>query len=114
MTQSLDSGLICTGELVLGKSKRELWRRGDNVAHLTKRECHLLEVFMTHPGKILNHEVLMREVWATDYLDDIRILYAYIHRVRREMEQVGGAAIHTVRGVGYRFSPSPVILSVVK
>jgi len=103
MPEDAYSQLICNGDLLLDTVSREMWRgRGDWV-HLTRRECRLLEVLMAHPGKVLNHEVLMREVWDTGYLDDIRIVYAYIHRVRRRMHDVGGGRIETVRGVGYRF-----------
>lgn len=112
MSEGLDPNLICAGDLFLDKSRREAWTIGDREAclrrktvHLTKRECRLLEVLMSHPGEILSHELLMREVWNTDYLDDIQILYAYIHRLRRKMGEVGEGRIHTVRGVGYRFYP---------
>lgn len=112
-----EADFVLLGDLILDRSRREIWRQGDREAclakhsygerreavHLTRRECQLLEVFMTHPGEILNHELLMQEVWDTKFMDDIRILYAYIHRLRRKMEEVGEGRIHTVRGVGYRF-----------
>jgi len=105
MSERPGSELICAGELVLDKRRREVWREGDKRVHLTRRESRLLEVFMTHPGEVLSHEILMRQVWNTDYVGDIRIIYAYIHWLRRKMDGVGGGAIHTVRGVGYRLVP---------
>ena len=79
-------------------------REGDGV-HLAKRESRLPGVFVAHPGEVLRHKVLMRVVWDTDYVDDIRILYAYVHRLRRKLDGIGGGGIHTVRGIGYLFRP---------
>ena len=113
MSERLDSEFVFAGDLILDEPRREVWI-GDEEVHLTKKECRLLWVFMTHPGKVLSHKVLMQGVWDTDFLDDIRILYAYIHRLRRKMEEVGGGFIYTVRGVGYRFMPPELISPVVK
>ena len=104
MSERLSPEVIRAGELVLDKSRRVVWRGGYAEIHLTKRECRLLEVFMTHSGEVLNHEILMRQVWDTDYVGDIRVLYAYIHWLRRKIEGAAGGAIYTVRGMGYRFS----------
>lgn len=79
--------------------------RGDVVTKLTPKECQLLTAFMRHPGKILASELLIREIWQTDYVDDMRVLHVHIRwlRVKIEDDPSHPAFIQTVRGRGYRF-----------
>ena len=86
MIKEPDPECIVAGELVLDKAKGELRREGNEGVSLTRTECRLLEAFLDHPGVILSHILLMRRVWNTDYVDDIDILYVYIHRLRKKLE----------------------------
>jgi DNA-binding response OmpR family regulator len=79
--------------------------------HLTPLECRLLQIFMLHPGQVLSRSRLMKEVWETDYLDDIRTLHVHICWLRRKVEEdpSNPRRIITHRGLGYelRISSSP-------
>ena len=74
-------------------------------AHLTFKECALLELFMTNNGELLTRKRLMKEVWDTDYLGDTRTLDVHIRWLREKIEDDPSSPIflRTVRGVGYRF-----------
>jgi len=54
--------------------------------HLTPLECRLLKVLMLNPGQVLSRSRLMKEVWETDYLDDIRTLHVHICWLRQKIE----------------------------
>jgi len=96
--------LIETGPFRLDPQQRILFK-GEHRVQLTPLECRLLGFFMEHEGQILSHRFLMKEVWQTDYLGDIRTLYVHIRKLREKLEQDPSHPVHlrTVRGVGYLF-----------
>ena len=100
-----DGEVLRRGGLTLNIKRRSIVK-GDREHHLTPKQAHLLELFMRHPGEVLTREFLMKRVWDTDYVDDTRTLDVHIHWVREAIEEDTGSPqyLHTVRGVGYRFS----------
>ena len=51
--------------------------------HLTRTELALLEILVSHPGKLLTQEFLLREVWGQGYGSESN----YLPRVRRTAAQ---------------------------
>lgn len=98
------SRIIRSGDLILD-SKTRLLTKGDKHYRLTPKEFLLLRLFMTRPGQILTHKLILREVWNTEYDGDIRTLHVHISWLRTKIEAVPHRAelLRTVRGVGYRF-----------
>lgn len=93
------------GDLILDQAKQEVIVNG-KAHHLTPKECRLLATFMQHPGEILSKEFLMREVWDTDFTDDMRTIQVHVSWLRSKIEadRNNPQLILTVRGVGYVFS----------
>jgi DNA-binding response OmpR family regulator len=81
---------------------------GERETHLTPKQAHLLEIFMRHPGEILSRALLMKQVWDTDYLGDLRTLEVHIHWVRKAIgdDPASPVRLRTIRRVGYRFEVS--------
>lgn len=100
-----EAEVLRRGELTLNIKRRSVIK-GDRERHLTPKQAHLLELFMRHPDEVLSREFLMKRVWDTDFIDDTRTLDVHIHWVREAIEEDTGSPeyLHTVRGVGYRFS----------
>jgi DNA-binding response OmpR family regulator len=91
-------------DLTLDLANREVKGcNGDD--KLTPKECELLALFMSYPGRVLSRKLLMKEVWDTDFLDDTRTLEVHICWLRKKIEEDPGnpQRLRTVRGVGYRF-----------
>jgi DNA-binding response OmpR family regulator len=62
----------------------------------------LMEALMVERGRIVSGNRLLDEIWGITWADSAT-LEQHIKRLRRKLEQVGGAPrIETVRGVGYR------------
>ena len=76
--------------------------------HLTPLECRLLQILMLHSDQVLSRSRLMKEVWETDYLDDIRTLHVHICWLRRKIEDdpTNPRRIITHRGLGYELLAS--------
>ncbi|NGN66946.1 response regulator transcription factor [Streptomyces sp. A7024] len=94
-------------DLVVDPDGRKAVRAGRRL-EFTRTEWALLELFLQHPGQILERETIMRWVWGRDLGPDSNSLAVYIGYLRRKLESGGaGRLVHTVHGVGYRFDEAP-------
>jgi two-component system, OmpR family, KDP operon response regulator KdpE len=87
---------------------RRLVTIGDEPVHLTPTEYGLLEAFVTHPGKLLTHQWLLRRVWGQGYGTESHYLRVYVRALRRKLGDDAAAPrlILTEPGVGYRWIAS--------
>ena len=76
---------------------------------LTPREHAVLEALISRPGRALSKEKLFDEVFALDDDANLDAIELYIHRVRKKLDKRpdGGAAIATLRGIGYLLQERP-------
>ncbi|MDI9641548.1 response regulator transcription factor [Geitlerinema splendidum] len=95
--------LLVAGPLSMDVGRRLLFAKGQETA-LTPKLAALVELFLRHPGEILDRKKLMEHVWQTDYLGDTRTLDVHIRWFRSAIEVDPGkpTLLKTVRGVGYR------------
>ena len=68
---------------------------------LTNKEFKLLQLFMTHPGRVYSRDLLLEKIWGTDYQGESRTVDVHIGTLRTKLGNCGNY-IRTVRGVGYR------------
>ncbi len=66
---------------------------------LSRQEFRLLETFMRRPGSILSQADLLERLYPLSAERDWNALEVQVSRLRRKL---GGPAITTVRGLGYR------------
>ena len=62
---------------------------------------------MRHRGQALSKDQLLTQVWGYNAYDH-NLVEVHISALRRKLGangSGGGRLIHTVRGIGYRFSP---------
>ena len=100
--------ILRRGELALDLQTR-LLAKGERRYRLTPKEFLLLRLFMSKPGQVLSHKVILKEVWNTEYDGDIRTLHVHVSWLRKKIEDTPKkpARLRTVRGVGYRFETKP-------
>jgi DNA-binding response OmpR family regulator len=84
-------------------------RAGHQVIPLTMMESDLLRCLIRNSGHAVSRKQLLQEVWNLHEDTDTRAIDNFIVRLRRYIEREPGKPRHllTVRGVGYRFVPSP-------
>ena len=72
---------------------------------LTPIETELLYYMMSHAGRMLERETLLRDVWGYDYFGKTNLVDVAMRRLREKIEQDPSAPAYllTVRGQGYRF-----------
>ncbi|MGY2004609.1 response regulator transcription factor [Blastococcus sp. SYSU DS1024] len=90
-------------ELEVDEDSREVRVDGE-VVDLTRTEFDLLAALASRPGRVLQRETLLREVWQTDWEGNLRLVEAHMSNLRRKLVAAGlnSPEIKTVRGVGYR------------
>ena len=89
------------GAITMDLSRHVVLVGGREIA-LTLKEYDLLKLFMENVGLVFTRDQLLSSVWDQDYTGETRTVDVHIGTLRTKLGE-SGEAIHTVRGVGYRF-----------
>src|SRR5712691_12849586 len=94
-----------TGPLSVDFARRRVLV-GEREVSLTPTEYDLLKVFITHRGKILTRQMLLKEVWGDKAHARTHSLHVYVAQLRQKIEPLPERPrfILTIPGVGYRFA----------
>jgi two-component system response regulator MprA len=77
-------------------------RHAGRAERLTPTEFRLLAALAARPGEVVRRSALVAAAWPDGAIVHDNTLDAYLARLRRKLRAVdAGAAIETVRGVGY-------------
>ena len=100
-----DAGPLDVGELRLDPARRSADRAGTEL-EITRREFDLLELLMREAGAVVSRERLIDEVWDVNWFGSTKTLDVHVSSLRRKLgdDSASPRFIHTVRGVGFRFS----------
>lgn len=96
---------IQVDDLVLNEETYEVFR-GDTRVELTATEFELLRYLMRNPKRVLSKAQILDRVWSYDFGGRSSIVEIYISYLRKKIDTLGPALIHTVRGVGYVIRPT--------
>jgi len=90
------------GDLEINFARRTVRMRGEEVA-LTRTEYALLRQLATNANKVMLHQDLLTNIWGAEYRDDVDYLRAYVHYLRRKLEDDSSDPqyILTSPGIGY-------------
>ncbi len=89
------------GSLVMDLISREVSREGIRV-ELTTKEFSLLEFFMRHLDKVVDRNLIARQVWGTEFDPDSNVIDVYINHLRKKIDNPFARKIlKTVVGQGY-------------
>jgi DNA-binding response OmpR family regulator len=101
------SSVLAAGDLVLNLDTRTLTQQAKPV-ELTVKEFDLLRLLLEHAGKVVRREKLIADVWDTNWFGSTKTLDVHVSALRRKLADDPAAPryIHTIRGIGFRFSSS--------
>ena len=104
-TSENESPVVEFGDVTVDLANRSVRRAGAAV-HLTPVEFRLLAQLVAHPGKVLTHRLLLREVWGPSHVEHSHYLRIYMAHLRQKLEPDPARPRHllTETGVGYRFA----------
>ena len=90
---------LCLDGLIVNNAKHEVSIDGKPV-ELTYKEYKLLSLFIVNRGIVLTREIMMDEVWGTDYAGETRTIDMHVKTLRQKLGAYG-SRIKTIRNVGY-------------
>jgi two-component system KDP operon response regulator KdpE len=72
--------------------------------HLTPNEFKLLSVLVKNAGRVLTHQLLLKEVWGPGSRNEAHYLRVYVNQLRQKIERDAARPRYllTETGVGYR------------
>ncbi len=79
---------------------------GRREVRLTPMEFKVLAFMVKHAGKVLTHQMILKEVWGPQHTNDVQYLRVYAGELRKKLEvdPAQPRFIVTEPGVGYRLS----------
>ena len=93
-----------SGDLIVDLTARVVTRGGHEIK-LTATEYALLRLFVRHPGRVLTHRYILREIWGPKSEEHRQYLRVYVTHLRQKIEAdpASPILIKTEPGIGYRF-----------
>ena len=93
------------GRLRIDFDSHEAWLDGRPL-ELSLREFELLKFFVRNPNRVFDRLTILDLVWGQDTYVEPRTVDVHVRRLRLlvERDPANPGLIHTVRGVGYKFS----------
>jgi two-component system, OmpR family, response regulator RegX3 len=93
------------GPVHLEPARREVTLAGQPL-ELSRKEYELLHLLMRNAGSVITRERLIDEVWDPNWFGSTKTLDVHVSGIRRKLgdDPSRPRYVHTVRGVGFRFS----------
>jgi DNA-binding response OmpR family regulator len=100
----LKSSEVQVRDLVIDMARRTV-TRGGRPLQLSAKRFALLEYFIMNPGRVLTREMIGDHIWDMNFDPRSNVIDTLVRRLRDDIDKDAEfPLIHTVRGVGYRFS----------
>lgn len=98
-----EEATVNVGPLKVDFTRREVFVDGALV-RLTPTEFRLVALFARHPGRVLTHRQILREVWGARAPEQAHYVRVFMAQLRRKMERESARPrlFVTEPGVGYR------------
>jgi two-component system, OmpR family, response regulator RegX3 len=99
------SGVVEIGPLRIDVASRRVWLSDDELS-LSRKEFDLLAELVAHAGEVVKREDLMSRVWDENWFGSTKTLDVHVRWLRGKLgdDPAEPRFLHTVRGVGFRFT----------
>lgn len=107
-SESLDEAQdLKIGDFEVNFRSYQVILNGIELAQLTKREVALLQLFARHAHEVVSRDKILDEIWGVDQFPTTRTIDNYILNFRKifEKDAKNPLLFHSIRGVGYKFTP---------
>jgi two-component system, OmpR family, response regulator RegX3 len=100
-----DEVTLEVGDLRLDPARHEVTHSGETI-ELSRKEYELLHLLMRNAGSVVTRERLIDEVWDPNWFGSTKTLDVHVSGLRRKLgdDPAEPRYLHTLRGVGFRFS----------
>lgn len=103
---STHNKLLNVGGIEVNTITYEVYKEGDFVEELSKREVELLKLFDHHEGEVVSRDFILDQLWGKESFPTTRTIDNYILSFRKLFEEdpKNPKHFHSIRGVGYKFT----------
>ena len=100
---SMGEPVIKIGPLSIDLAARIVTIDGERVM-LTPKEYRLLQLLAQHPGNVITHQFLLKEIWGSPHMHDTHYLRIFMRKLRQKIEAdpTQPRMLLTELGIGYR------------
>ena len=90
-------------EMTLDKETFNVFVRGRELPRFTRQEFAILELLLSHPGRVYSKEEIFEYAWEEPYMGETKTLDVHISNIRRKIKkETQEEYIETIWGIGYR------------
>ncbi len=102
-SQVQESNIFTNGSLKIDLVSRTV-KKNDEEIKLTATEYSLLILLAKNLGKVLTHQLILKEVWGQSYVEQSQSLRVFVGQLRKKIEDdhAHPKMIITESGIGYR------------
>jgi DNA-binding response OmpR family regulator len=106
-TYQQETTAMLVGDLTLNTETKQCTAHG-KVVKLTPREFQILELLMTHPGRVYPIDAIYEAVWQEPAYNAANIVAVHIRKIREKIEinPKNPQYLKVVWGVGYKIEPN--------
>lgn len=98
------STVLQAADLILDTASRQVLRSGQEI-RLSAKEFAMLEYFILNKNKVLTREMISEHVWDMNFDPQSNVIDSFVRFLRQKIDKgFEVQLIHTIRGVGYKFS----------
>jgi len=101
VTEHAEGPVLRVGNLSIDTERHQV-TIDEKEINFTTTEYKLLRTLVQRLGRVQSREVLLRDVWGYNFVEDTRTVDTHVTRLRTKMGEAGDM-IKTVRGFGYKF-----------
>jgi two-component system OmpR family response regulator len=91
---------VTFADLEMDDDAHTVHRAGEPI-DLSPTEYKLLRFLLANVGRVLSRAQILDHVWEYDFGGNTSVVDTYISYLRKKVDRIEPALIHTVRGVGY-------------
>ena len=100
-TEMILSPILKVRDLELNTISRRV-KRSDKEIKLTTLEYKLLELLLSHPGKVFERIEIAEKIWGTSFNTGTNFINVHINALRNKIDKdYPKKLINTVKGIGY-------------
>ena len=96
----VENAVIKVGPISIDTDRHLVAINGEEIT-FTTTEFNLLHTLVKRLGRVQSRDVLLRDVWGYNFVEDTRTVDTHVTRLRTKMGEAGDM-IKTVRGFGYK------------
>lgn len=82
--------------------RKNILEYGMYIKQLTSRESEILKMLCLNDQKMIEHGVILKQIWGSDNFFNARSLDVFISKLRKHLANDPSVQIINIRGVGYK------------